>query len=89
MARKRKATIALMAAALLLAAAMASSVYLIHLLSAANPQPSPHTASPTFVLSPPQTAASEWPDVDWDYWRQVNPDVIGWITIPGTSVNLY
>lgn len=87
MARGKKATIALTAAALLLAAAVASSVYLVHLISDANPQPSPRTANPTFVLSLPQKAASEWPDVDWDYWQQVNPDVIGWITIPGTSVN--
>lgn len=33
------------------------------------------------------TDADGFPLVDWEYWRDVNPDVIGWITIPGTSVN--
>ncbi len=26
-------------------------------------------------------------DIDWDYWASVNPDVIGWIEIPGTSID--
>ena len=25
--------------------------------------------------------------MDWDYWRQVNPNVVGWVTVPGTNVN--
>ena len=28
-----------------------------------------------------------FPLVDWDYWRQVNPNVVGWVTVPGTNVN--
>lgn len=28
-----------------------------------------------------------FPEVDWAYWQGVNPDVIGWISIPGTQVN--
>ena len=42
MARSKKATIALTAAALLLVAAVASSVYLIHLISGSNPHGKPH-----------------------------------------------
>lgn len=38
-----------------------------------------------------QEAAKEagdgFPIVDWAYWEQVNPDVIGWITVPGTSID--
>jgi sortase B len=30
---------------------------------------------------------SKYPYVDWDYWRSVNPDVIGWITVPGTHID--
>lgn len=29
-----------------------------------------------------------FPSVDWDYWRSVNPDVIGWLSIPGTTLSL-
>lgn len=28
-----------------------------------------------------------FPHVNWDYWCSVNPDVVGWITVPGTVVN--
>ena len=28
-----------------------------------------------------------FPEVDWDYWLSINPDIVGWITIPGTSIN--
>lgn len=28
-----------------------------------------------------------FPVVDWDYWAEINPAVVGWITIPGTSID--
>lgn len=28
-----------------------------------------------------------YPDIDWAYWQAANPDVVAWITIPGTSVD--
>lgn len=28
-----------------------------------------------------------FPKVDWDHWRRVNPDVVAWVTIPGTKVD--
>lgn len=28
-----------------------------------------------------------FPFVDWAYWQEVNPDVIGWITVPGTPLD--
>lgn len=32
-------------------------------------------------------ASGGFPEVDWDHWREVNPDVVGWVTIPGTKVD--
>lgn len=29
----------------------------------------------------------EAPSPDWDYWASANPDVVGWIKIPGTSID--
>lgn len=29
----------------------------------------------------------DFPEIDWDYWHSVNPDVIGWVTIDGTSID--
>jgi sortase B len=34
------------------------------------------------------TDADGFPDVDWGHWRKVNPDVIGWLTVPGTGIDL-
>lgn len=28
------------------------------------------------------------PLVDWEYWMNINPDIIGWVTIPQTRIDL-
>lgn len=28
-----------------------------------------------------------FPEVDWEYWQETNPDIIGWITVPGTIID--
>lgn len=55
--------------------------------------PSPTISSGASSLAG-EDAASEteddgdgFPTVDWAYWQGVNPDVIGWITVPGTTIN--
>ena len=35
----------------------------------------------------PEASDDDFPVVDWDYWTHVNPDVIGWVTVPGTSLD--
>lgn len=30
---------------------------------------------------------AEYPLVDWDYWHDMNPSIVGWITIPGTPID--
>lgn len=49
-------------------------------LESAMPEPSP---SADF-----QTYPDGFPIVDWSYWEEVNPAVIGWVTIPGTNIDL-
>lgn len=44
---------------------------------AAGTAPSPHE----------QAYNGGFPVVDWEYWQSLNPDVIGWITIPNTEIN--
>jgi sortase B len=34
----------------------------------------------------------EWPDdgvraIDWDFWKAINPDVVGWVYVPGTGID--
>lgn len=48
--------------------------------SEAMPDPSPKS---TWQAHPDGFAV-----VDWDYWKSVNPAVIGWVTVPGTSIDL-
>lgn len=31
--------------------------------------------------------ADPFPAVDWNYWKSINPDVVGWITVEGTPIN--
>lgn len=50
---------------------------------AANVSPSPHISAEIEV---PQDDDG-FPEVDWAYWKGVNPDVIGWVTVPGTDVD--
>ena len=28
-----------------------------------------------------------FPAVDWEYWLSVNPDIVAWVTVPGTGVD--
>lgn len=50
-----------------------------------------HNRAATTHPSPTSKESSsdedEFPDVDWDYWLEINPDIIGWVTVPGTAVD--
>lgn len=53
-----------------------------------NPQGSSISISELFDRHAVEAnAENPFPDVDWKYWKEINPDVVGWITIPGTSIN--
>ena len=43
--------------------------------------------SPTLSAEEQTTDDDGFPDIDWNYWLSVNSDIIGWITIEGTTVN--
>ena len=33
------------------------------------------------------TALEERPEVDWDYWLDENPQIVAWLTVPGTDID--
>lgn len=43
-------------------------------------KPSPQNADELY-------AHDGFPEVDWDHWRSINADIIGWVTIPGTNID--
>lgn len=90
MARSKKPLALAIAAAVLLAAAAAIVVGLHSMQDAAEPSPAGDSVVAESVMEATgaKTVDSEgFPIVDWDYWKSVNPDVIGWVTVPGTKVN--
>lgn len=48
----------------------------LHMRTTAQASPDPH-----------DVAAERGCPVDWSFWKSVNPDVVGWITIAGTPVD--
>lgn len=60
------------------------SALLIAASFAAAAHRSSATADPT---QQPIFDKDGFPCVDWAYWHSVNPDIIGWISIPGTRIS--
>lgn len=89
MKTRTKSRIALSGAAILLSAAAALGWTLFSWRQAAQTPPSPN------LTAEEQTDAAEeeneqddgFPVVDWDYWEDVNPAIIGWITVPDTTID--
>lgn len=60
---------------------------LLHFYRDASPSPSPNGTPQESTTESSGGESSEFPTVDWDYWKGVNGDVIGWITVPETDIN--
>lgn len=87
--KKVKSRIALTAAAFFLIAAALLCAYVFYCMRAAQTPPSPDApAQEDPAQEESATGDSDgFPEVDWAYWQGINPDVIGWLTIPDTDVN--
>ena len=44
-------------------------------------------ARPSATPNAPETYEDGFVEVDWDYWKSVNPDIIGWVNVEGTQIN--
>lgn len=55
----------------------------------ATPSPSPNTDFFDLerLMNPPSDEDDGFSVVDWDYWKQINPDIVGWVNIEGTSID--
>lgn len=81
MKKRTKSRIAFGVSAVLLLTAAAMVAFLLTCRHAAQTPPSPDEPERQAV------PADGFPDVDWAYWQGVNPDVIGWLTVPGTTID--
>ena len=81
MRKKQAARTIACALTLASACALASAFIVLSNLGLRGAHPSPDPKAPDAA------APGRFPAVNWEYWKTVNPDVVGWITIPGTTVN--
>ena len=68
--------------ALVGAAALGLWLFSVH-DRAADVDPSPISAD----ASGSDAASDGVPTVDWDYWLSVNPDIVAWVSVPGTEID--
>ena len=79
---KTKSRIALALAASLISLALAVSASILMLTEKAS------STSPDPLGTYAETFQDDgFESIDWDYWLSVNPDIIGWISVPGTAID--
>lgn len=76
---KKKAALA--AAAVIAAACLGLGVWIAIGMSAKAPSAQAVPAAEAVVSDVVDR------EIDWAYWTSVNPDIVGWLTIPGTSID--
>ena len=88
MKRRTKSRIAAGTAVLAALAAALIGGFLLYSRLATQTAPSPDNTVLGFISTgEEETDGDGFPVVDWAYWQGVNPDVIGWITVPGTDID--
>lgn len=66
---------------------MFGSLYLMN--ARAHISPNPDDQAFPFLISKEPTHETDdgFVEVDWNYWKSINPDVIAWVNIEGTAIN--
>lgn len=82
---RKKSRIAFTISGVFIVLAVLGAGWLFSMQQAANPSPS---GSGFLSVSDEEEVDDDgFPVVDWDYWLSVNPDIIGWVTVPGTNIS--
>lgn len=80
MQRRTKGRIAGGLALVILLIAGLLAFFLMQMAESGNPSPSGKAGKV-------KVDKDDFPEVDWAYWKKVNPDVIGWVSVPGTNIS--
>lgn len=72
---------------LVLAVGLLCSLCLMNARAHISPDPSDQVFPFLFDRQPATESDDEFVDVDWDYWKSVNPDIIAWVNVEGTAIN--
>lgn len=84
--RNRRPSPGAIAAALAAALALSLAAALAWVLACEErASPAPGGGSSTELAA--ADAGDGFPEVDWDHWLSVNPDVVGWVTVPSTRIS--
>lgn len=54
---------------------------------ASSTDPDPEGVAESVEYALPDGTTVETEGVDWAYWLSVNPDIVGWLRIPGTTID--
>lgn len=74
--------------AIALSALIAICAILIpHELQKMASRPTEGKVAEPVIVKTDEGDATEVAGIDWDYWLVVNPDIVGWITIPDTPID--
>lgn len=77
-------------AGLLLTLGGAILVTMVFMAMSASPSPAPLLTKESWsdtVKRNHDSTNENFPYVDWDYWLSLNPDIVGWVTVPDTCIN--
>lgn len=81
MNHKTKSRIAFFVSGILLAAFLILGGLYLSMGESAAPSPSGEKSKSVVVDD------DGFPEVDWDYWLSINPDIVGWVTVPDTNID--
>lgn len=88
---RKRTRVAFILAVLFGMAALVLCLLVVHWQMAAHTPPSPKNSTLISVItndhSQDKKDSEGFPDVDWEYWKKINPDIVGWITVPGTYID--
>lgn len=54
---------------------------------ASETDPNPDGAAEQIEYSLPDGSTGTTEGIDWDYWLSVNPNIVGWLRVPGTEID--